>query len=284
MKPWISDHVIDMAVKKREAKKKGDHIEYNWLKQEIQRMILRDKHAWLEKECAQIGEYDRFGKAGAMYNKVKSVKKRPFQANQACIHDKISITLIDPEEVLDRWHEYGANLFGKPMNDRPLSTRSPADPEPPPLLAEVEQAIGMLTCGKAPGLDGIQTSLIRRSGPASIRVLLKLYIQICCSWPDAWKRQEIVMIHKSVNAKECTNYRTIALLSHSSKVLLVILLKRKREKTEYEVPDEQAGFRSGRSTADMLVALQVLIEKTIEMDGQAFVVLIDYSNQSSTYA
>ena len=75
-KPWISDQVIDMAVKKREAKKKGDHIEYNWLKREIQRMIRRDKNAWLEKECAQIDEYDRFGKARAMYNKVKSAPSK----------------------------------------------------------------------------------------------------------------------------------------------------------------------------------------------------------------
>ena len=222
-------------------------------------MIPRDKNAWLEKECAQIDEYDRFGKAIlAMYNKVKSVKKRPFQANQACINDKNSITLTAPEEVLDRWHEYGANLFEKPVNERPLSTHSPVDQEPLPLLAEVERAVGI---------------------PASIQVLLKLCIQIwcSCSWPDAWKRQEIVMIHKSGNTKECTNYGTIALLSHASKVLLIILLKRMREKIEYELPDEQAGFRRGRSTADMLVALQVLIEKTIEMDGQAFVVFIDYS-------
>ena len=50
-----------------------------------------------------------------------------------------------------------------------------------------------------------------------------------------------------------------------------------RERIEYQLPDEQAGFRRGRSTADMVVALQVLIEKTIEMGGQAFVVFIDYS-------
>ena len=48
-KSWISDHVIDLTVKKREAKKKGDHTEYNWLKREIERMIRRDKNAWLEK-------------------------------------------------------------------------------------------------------------------------------------------------------------------------------------------------------------------------------------------
>ena len=101
-KPWISGQVIDMAVKKREAMKKDDHIEYNWLKREIQRMTRRDKNAWLEKECAHIYEYDLFGKARAMYNKVKSVKNRPFQANQACINDKNSITLTAPEEELDR--------------------------------------------------------------------------------------------------------------------------------------------------------------------------------------
>ena len=97
------------------------------------------------------------------------------------------------------------------------------------------------------------------------------------NWPDAWKKQEIVMIHKTGNTKECTNYRTITLLSHASKVLLIIILKRMRVKIEQELPNEQAGFRRGRGTADMLVALQILIEKTLEVDGQAFIVFIDYS-------
>ena len=72
----------------------------------------------------------------------------------------------------------------------------------------------------------------------------------------------------------------IALLSLASKVLLITLLKRMREKIEYE----QAGFRRGRSIADMLVAIQVIIEKTIEMGGQAFVVFIDYSKARRTYS
>ena len=130
------------------------------------------------------------------YNQVKSVKKRPFHANQTCINDTNSITLTDPEEVLDRWYEYGANLFGKPVNERALSTRSPEDQEPPPLLTEVEQAVGMLKCGKASGLYEIPTKLIQHSFQHPFR----------CSWPDNWKRQEIVMIHKSGNTKECTNY------------------------------------------------------------------------------
>ena len=80
------------------------------------------------------------------------------------------------------------------MNERPLSTHSPEDQEPL-RIADVEQAVEMLKCGKAPGLDGVPTERIQHSGPASIQVLLKLWIQMwcSCSWPDAWKRQEIVM-------------------------------------------------------------------------------------------
>ena len=278
-KPWISEEVMDTAAKKREAKKKGDTTEYSRLKREIQRLIRRDKNVWLENECAQIDEYDQLGRAKELHNKVKVVKKRPFYANQACINDKNGNTVTDPEKVLDRWHEYEANLFEKPENERPLSIHKPEEQEPPPLYDEVEQAAGMLKCGKTPGLDGVPAELIRNSGPASIRVLLKLCTQIwsSLSWPDAWKKQEIVMIHKSGNTKECTNHRTISLLSHASKVLLIIILKRMRAKIEHELPDEQAGFRRGRGTADMLVALQILIEKTLEVDGQAFVVFIDYS-------
>ena len=62
-----------------------------------------------------------------------------------------------------------------------------------------------------------------------------------------------MVIYKAGNSKECTNYRTIALISHASKILLQILLNRMRKKIEMELPDEQAGFRPGRSTADMLV-------------------------------
>ena len=71
------------------------------------------------------------------YNKVKVVKKRPFHANQACINDKNSNTVTYPDKVLERWHEYGTNLFGKPDNERLLSIHNPEEKEPPPPLDEV---------------------------------------------------------------------------------------------------------------------------------------------------
>ena len=133
--------------------------------------------------------------------------------------------------------------------------------------------------GKAAGLDGVPGELIRNAGPSSMRAQHTLCTKIWESgdWPDIWKSQEFVVIYKAGNSKECTNYRTIALISHASKILLQILLNRMRKKIEMELPDEQAGFRQGRSTADMLVIIQVLIEKVMGIGGQALITFIDYS-------
>ena len=69
------------------------------------------------------------------------------------------------------------------------------------------------------------------------------------------------MLHKSGDTKDCTNYRTIALISHASKILLSIILNRLKAKVEMELSDCQAGYRKGRGTTDMLFVLQLIIEK-----------------------
>ena len=98
-----------------------------------------------------------------------------------------------------------------------------------------------------------------------------------CEWPEDWKTQEFVMLHKKGNIKDCGNYRTIALISHASKVLLIIILCRMKKKVEEELSDCQAGYRANRGTVDMLFSLQLLIEKIRNSTEEAFLVFIDYS-------
>ena len=76
---------------------------------------------------------------------------------------------------------------------------------------------------------------------------------------------------------ECGNYRTIALISHASKVLLIIILNRMRKKAEEKLSDCQAGYRSNRGTTDMLFVLQIMIEKIRNSNQEAFITFIDYS-------
>ena len=106
--------------------------------------------------------------------------------------------------------------------------------------------------------------------------------KLCCKiwtstdWPQDWKQQEMAMLHKAGDSKECGNYRTIALISHTSKIMLYIILERIKEKAERELAEEQVGFRPGRGTGDKLCAIQILIEKLIETRNEAYIIFIDY--------
>ena len=111
------------------------------------------------------------------------------------------------------------------------------DKEPSPLLSEVERTIR--------GLDNIPAELVKASEPTTLKVLHMLCINICDTgiWPHEQKQQELVMIYKNGNNKECRNYQTIALISHTSKILLKIILNRPQKKVSEELLEEQAGFQ-----------------------------------------
>ena len=81
-------------------------------------------------------------------------------------------------------------------------------------------------------------------------------------WPQDWKRSVFIPIPKKGKAKECSNYHTIALISHASKVIHKILQARLQQYANYELPDVQAGFRKGRGTRDQIANIRWINEKT----------------------
>ena len=83
-------------------------------------------------------------------------------------------------------------------------------------------------------------------------------------WPQDWKRSVFIPIPNKGNAKECSNYRTIALISHASKVMLKILQARLQQYMNRELPDIQAGFRKGRGTRDQIANIRWIIKKARE--------------------
>ena len=83
-------------------------------------------------------------------------------------------------------------------------------------------------------------------------------------WPQDWKRSVFIPIPKKGNAKECSNYRTIALISHASKVMLKILQAMLQQYVNCELPDVQAGFRKGRGTRDQIANICWIIKKAGE--------------------
>ena len=122
--------------------------------------------------------------------------------------------------------------------------------EPDILECEVKWALGSITTNKASGGDRIPVELFQILKDDAVKVLHSICQQKTQQWPQDWKRSVFIPIPKKGNAKECSNYCTIALISHASKVVLKILLARLQQYVNCELPDVQAGFRKGRGTRD----------------------------------
>ena len=132
---------------------------------------------------------------------------------------------------------------------------------------------------KASGGDGIPVELFQILKNDAVEVLHSICQQIWKTqqWPQDWKRSVFIPISKKGNAKECSNYHTIALISHTSKVMLKILQTRLQQYMNCELPDVQAGFRKGRRIRDQIANICWIIEKAREFQKNIYFCFIDYA-------
>ena len=135
--------------------------------------------------------------------------------------------------------------------------------EPDILECEVKWALESITRNKASGGDGIPVELFQILKYNTVKVLHSMCQQIWKTqqWPQDWKRSVLIPIPKKGNAKECSNYRTNALISHASKVMLKILQARLQQYVNCELPDVKAGFIKGRGTRDQIANIHWTIKK-----------------------
>ena len=116
---------------------------------------------------------------------------------------------------------------------------------------------------KVSGGDGIPVELFQILKGDVVKVLHAICQQIWKTqqWPQDWKRSVFIPVPNKGNAKECSNYHTIALISHASKLMLKILQARHQQYVNHELPDVQAGFRKGRGTRDQIANIRWIIKK-----------------------
>ena len=151
--------------------------------------------------------------------------------------------------------------------------------EPAVLECKVKWALGSITMNKASGGDGIPAELFQILKNDAIKVLYSICQQIWKTqqWPQDWKRSVFIPVPKKGNAKECANYHTIALISHTSKVMLKILQTRLQQYMNRELPDVKAGFRKGTVTRDQIANICSIIEKAREFQKNIYFCFIDYA-------
>ena len=144
------------------------------------------------------------------------------------IKDINVVDLKETEDTKKRWQEYTQELYKKYLNDLDNQDGAITHLEPDILELEVKWALGSITTNKANGGDGIPIELFQILKDDAVKVLFSICQQIWKTqqWPQDWKRSVFIPIPKKGNAKECSNYHTIALISHVSKIVLKILQAR----------------------------------------------------------
>ena len=177
--------------------------------------------------------------------------------------------LTEEAEIREGWTEYCSALYNHPIAPNVNVLEQPTVNERsdlPILREEVKNAIIKLKAGKSPGVDNIPAELIKAGGEA----MIDFYFRVCCDiwsqgvWPKHWSQSVFIPIPKTGNIKACKNYRTIILICHASKIMLKILQERIKQKAEDFIAEEQAGFRAGRSTAEHIFNVNLLIQKHLD--------------------
>ena len=162
--------------------------------------------------------------------------------------------LTEAEDIKKRWQEYTEELYRKDLHDPDNHNGVITHLQPDIMECEAKWALESITVNKASGGDGMSTELFHILKDDAVKVLHSICQQIWKTqqWPQDWKRTVFIPIPKKGNPKECSNCRTIALISHTSKVMLKILQARLQKYMNHELLDVQTGFRKGRRTRDQI--------------------------------
>ena len=160
------------------------------------------------------------------------------RASVGTIKDGNGMDLTEAEDIKKRWQEYTEGLYKKDLHDPDNHDGVVTHLEPDILACEVKWALESITTNKASGGDGIPVELFQILKDDAMKVLHSMMpanLQNSKQWPQDWRRSVFITIPKKVNAKECSNYYTIALISHISKVMLKILQPRHKQYVNHEL-------------------------------------------------
>ena len=196
---------------------------------------------------------NRMGKTRDLSKKIRDTKGT-FHAKMGSIKDRNGRDLTEAEDIKKRWQEYTEELYKKDLHNQDNHDGVITHLKPDILECEVKWALGSITTNKASEGDRIPVELFQILKDDAVKVLHSICQQIWKTqqWPQAGKAQFSFQSQRKGNAKECSNYRTVALISHASKVMLKILQARLQQYMNHELPYVQAGFRKARGTRDQI--------------------------------
>lgn len=262
------------------------------IRADTQRTLRKLQDEWWTARAQEIQRYADENQTHNFYEAIKAIHG-PSRNSATPVRSADDQTLItDKQGILKRWADHFAQLLNRVnycdhtiFDELPQLPLSP-ELDAPPSLDEVEKAVKQLKNNKSSGSDGIPSE-IYKCGGARITEVLHNFFSIC--WtngmiPSHWKKGDIVTIYKRKGDKAvCGNSRGITLLDVAGKILGKVLLVRLLALLNNDIlPETQCGFRSERSTVDMIFTCRQLIEKSIEQREHFSTAFIDLTKAFDT--
>ena len=185
---WLSGEDLQIAVKRREAKSKGEKERYKHLNAEFRRIARRDKKAFLSDQCKEIEENNRMGKTRDLFKKIRDTKGT-FHGKMGSIKDRNVMGLTDADDIKKRLQEYTEELYKKDLHDPDNHNGMITHLEPDILVCEVKWVFGRITMNKAGGGDGILAELFQILKDDAVKVLHSIcqHIWKPQQWLQKWK-------------------------------------------------------------------------------------------------
>ena len=247
----------------------------------VKRSARSDKRKYLDDMAQEAEQAAVKGNLREVYCITKKLTGK-FRTSDMPIKDKTGNLITNQEDQKKRWMNHFEELLNRPPPENPPQI-DPASEDldietEPPSREEIEEAIKKLKNNKAAGPDGIPGEAVKNSIGSATDILHELFKKIweTESFPQDWKEGHIVKLPKKGNLQECNNYRGITLLSIVGKVFNRVILERLKEGLDTKLRDEQAGFRKGKSCADQIGVLRIIVEQSLEWKSPLYINFIDF--------
>ena len=288
---WIKEETWKKIDERRQTKEKINNTRserlkekhrsfYSELNKQVKRMTRADKKDYIEKLADEAEEAAGRNDLKTLY-KINKQLNNGFKNCDVPVKNKNGMVIEKEAEKLQRWKEHFESVLNRP--DPPhLADIQPADTDldictDPPSLEEVTAAIKAMKSGKASGADGVTAEMLKADVNVTAPILTEIFKQ---TWeegqiPEAWKTGLIFKLPKKGDLGDCNNWRSITLLSLTSKVFSRIVLSRLTAVLEKDLRPQQAGFRPGRSCSDHIFTLRQILEQSKEWNTPLYINFID---------
>ena len=274
-KEWMTEEILDMM---EERKRQNEKTEYNKIDKKIKAQCKKEKDKWYNQMCEEIERLENKHDMNRMHQAVKELtdRKKEIKTNSGCVRAKDGTLLFEREKVAERWTEYIRELYDDENRGDPVELEDTGGPDI--LIEEVKAAIKHLKNGKAAGIDEIKSEHLKALDEDSLEHITQLCNNIYNTGeiPKDLRHSLFIKLPKKPKAMDCSDYRTISLMSHVMKIVLKILIDRNTNTIEREIGETQSGFRQKIGTREGIFNLRTVFDRYLEVHKEVYICFIDY--------